>query len=106
VLEMLQTRHQQRARNARQSALNLVEMAAAGQQFTHDQRRPAIREDLRCTRDWAVLTVLEHRPIVLPPGRGVQSENWTRTGPILGLPRLWMPAILPPHFGESAGRPS
>jgi hypothetical protein len=42
ILEMPETRHEQRARDPWEPALDLVEMLAAGEQLTHNQWRPAI----------------------------------------------------------------
>jgi len=53
ALEPAKTIHQQRARDARQPAIEIVEVPNAREQLANDQRRPAIGEDLGGARDGA-----------------------------------------------------
>src|SRR5207302_10423708 len=51
---------QEVARDPRKSDLKLAETLAAVQQLAQDERRPALGEDLRATRDRAELAVVRH----------------------------------------------
>jgi hypothetical protein len=62
---MPKTRNQERSRDAGQTPLELVEVAAAEQELANDQWRPTVGKNLACASNWAVLVILEHAPIVL-----------------------------------------
>ena len=65
-----------RARDPRQAALELVEPARTAQHLAHDQERPAVAEDLARLGDRAVLRVAPHPPGMLAPDAGqVRNSN-------------------------------
>ena len=78
VLEEPQALHEQRARDARQAVLQVVEPVAAEQQLAQDQQRPAFGEDLRRLRHRAELAVLGHGPTLRrrPPSRAGARSNY------------------------------
>jgi hypothetical protein len=57
LLQPAEALGEQRARDAGQAALELVEVADVGQELAHDQHRPAIGEDLGRARHRTVLAV-------------------------------------------------
>src|SRR5688572_4110823 len=77
LLQLLQPRGEQRRRHARNAPAQVVEAAAAAEQLAHDERRPALAEDLRASRDRAELTVVDHA--LKPTGTAIaaRSRFWT-----------------------------
>ena len=56
-----------RARDPREAALELVEAIYAAEHLAHDQKRPAVAEDLGGLGNGAVLPVAAHRSTMLAP---------------------------------------
>jgi hypothetical protein len=77
VLKVPESRDEKRTRDARQSPLNLIEMAAACQQFPHDQWRPAVGKNLSGAGDRTILMAFGHTPW--------SSNRNNRSSPKIGL---------------------
>ena len=77
VFQVAEARRQQRARDAGQPSLDLVEAMAAEYELAHDERRPTIRQDLRRASDGTVLLVLLHGGMLARQVRPGQSKNRT-----------------------------
>jgi hypothetical protein len=60
ILQVTQAGCEQRAGDAWQPTLDLVEPVAPENQLAHDEQRPSIGHNLRCPRYWTVLLVLLH----------------------------------------------
>src|SRR5262245_938216 len=60
ILQLTQTRNEQRSGNARKSAFDAIELTTAGEEFADDERGPAIGENFRCASNGAVLTIFDH----------------------------------------------
>src|SRR5262249_23588874 len=66
AFELTETPRQERRRNARHAAVNLVELRAAVDQAADDEQRPALAQQFDSERERTVLTVLMcHGSIVL-----------------------------------------
>ena len=76
LLELAQPLREQRRRHARHAAADVVEAGAAAEQLAHDERRPALAEDLGAARDGAELAVVDHGP---EPMRSPQRRRQHRS---------------------------
>ncbi len=83
ALEVVQALLEERARDAGETAVDLVEPSAAEHELAHDQGRPSLRDDGAGQRDRAVLRVVLHQAILGSVRNEVQ--NLVRRGPVLAL---------------------
>ena len=71
-----QAPRQERRRDARHAAVDLVELRAAVDEAADDEQRPALAQQLDCERERTVLTVLVCHDSLSPrPGRGDQYRT-------------------------------
>jgi hypothetical protein len=69
-LERAQALGEDRARDPRQAALELIEPTRAAQHLAHDQQRPAVAQNLAPLGDRAVLRITPLAPGMLDPDWG------------------------------------
>jgi predicted small metal-binding protein len=78
-----QARREHRARNARDTAMDHAEAAAAAEQLAHDEQRPPLAEQVEGARHRAELTVGLHARTIRRP-RGPPQYGFRTTGRVRG----------------------
>jgi hypothetical protein len=74
AFELAQAARQERRRDARHAAVNLVELLAAVDETADHEQRPALAQQLDCESQRTVLTVsMRHGPIVLAAARSARA---------------------------------
>src|SRR6185503_17244321 len=93
ALELTETTRQERGRNARHAAVDLVELRAAVDEPADDEQRPALAQQLDSERERTILTVLMCHDSIVLAARGRNQYKTASSGASGSGARLLPPEV-------------